>query len=211
VRQVLVVAESAIARAGLTALITEQTDQWQVASVADLATWQRHAPTIPDVVLIDLSDFGSQSPDFLALLEDCPVPLLVLLEQWTAASVTELLRVGVQGILSDEATAAEIVAALEGVANGLVTLHPGLAEAILTAGPNLSRSEASGPTQPLTSREIEVLTLLAEGVGNKTIARRLNLSEHTVKFHISTLFAKLDVSSRTEAVIVGARLGLILL
>nr|WP_242028103.1 response regulator transcription factor [Pseudanabaena sp. FACHB-2040] len=67
------------------------------------------------------------------------------------------------------------------------------------------------PTQPLTNREVEVLTLLAEGVGNKTIARRLTLSEHTVKFHISTIFAKLNVSSRTEAVIVGARLGLILL
>jgi DNA-binding CsgD family transcriptional regulator len=67
------------------------------------------------------------------------------------------------------------------------------------------------PTQPLTPREIEVLGMLAEGLGNKTIARRLGISEHTVKFHVGSILAKLDASSRTEAVTLGARRGLIML
>jgi DNA-binding NarL/FixJ family response regulator len=62
----------------------------------------------------------------------------------------------------------------------------------------------------LTQREIEILQMLAAGMDNKTIARQLHISEHTVKFHISSIFAKLDVSSRTEAVTLGIRQGLIL-
>jgi DNA-binding NarL/FixJ family response regulator len=58
---------------------------------------------------------------------------------------------------------------------------------------------------------VEVLQMLAEGLGNKAIARRLSISEHTVKFHIGSIFSKLNASSRTEAVILGARQGLILL
>jgi DNA-binding CsgD family transcriptional regulator len=67
------------------------------------------------------------------------------------------------------------------------------------------------PAQPLTPREIEVLGMLAEGLGNKTIARRLGISEHTVKFHVGSILARLDASSRTEAVTLGARRGLIMI
>jgi DNA-binding NarL/FixJ family response regulator len=67
------------------------------------------------------------------------------------------------------------------------------------------------PLQALTPREIEVLQMLGSGLGNKAIAKKLNISEHTVKFHISSIFQKLDVSTRTEAATVGVRLGLIML
>ncbi|MBD0364164.1 MAG: response regulator transcription factor, partial [Coleofasciculus sp. C3-bin4] len=65
--------------------------------------------------------------------------------------------------------------------------------------------------QSLTPREIEVLGMLALGLSNKTIAKRLGISDHTVKFHVSSIFTKLNASTRTEAVAVGARLGLIML
>jgi DNA-binding NarL/FixJ family response regulator len=65
--------------------------------------------------------------------------------------------------------------------------------------------------EPLTPREIDVLNALADGLGNKQIAARLAISEHTVKTHLAAIFEKLDVSNRTEAVTAGARLGLILL
>ncbi|HEV8722827.1 MAG TPA: response regulator transcription factor [Candidatus Binatia bacterium] len=65
--------------------------------------------------------------------------------------------------------------------------------------------------QILTPREIEVLRMMAEGLGNKEIATKLLISDHTVKFHISSIFAKLGVSSRTEAVTVGIRQGLIMI
>ena len=67
------------------------------------------------------------------------------------------------------------------------------------------------PGQALTPREIEVLGMLAEGLGNKEIAWRLQISEHTVKFHVASILSKLDASSRTEAVTVGFRQGLIML
>jgi DNA-binding NarL/FixJ family response regulator len=69
-----------------------------------------------------------------------------------------------------------------------------------------------GPlAEPLTARELEVLAMLAEGVGNREIADRLAVSEHTAKFHISSILDKLGVSTRTEAVTTGLRTGLILL
>jgi DNA-binding NarL/FixJ family response regulator len=65
--------------------------------------------------------------------------------------------------------------------------------------------------QPLTPREIEVLGMIAEGLGNKIIAARLGISDHTVKFHIASIFAKLNAGSRTEAVTIGIRQGLIMI
>ncbi|MCY7273178.1 MAG: response regulator transcription factor [Phormidesmis sp. CAN_BIN44] len=92
---------------------------------------------------------------------------------------------------------------------GLTVLHPDVMETLLPVLPATTRPLSETPIQALTSREVEVLGMLAEGLGNKTIARRLTISEHTVKFHISSIFSKLNASSRTEAVILGARQGLI--
>ncbi len=65
--------------------------------------------------------------------------------------------------------------------------------------------------EPLTARETEVLTMLAEGLGNKRIAARLGISEHTVKFHVASVLGKLSATSRTEAVTIGVRAGLIMI
>jgi len=72
-------------------------------------------------------------------------------------------------------------------------------------------ARASSEPHLLTWRELQVLRMMAEGLGNKIIADRLGISEHTVKFHIASIFTKLDVSTRTEAVTAGIREGLILL
>jgi DNA-binding NarL/FixJ family response regulator len=117
------------------------------------------------------------------------------------------LRLGVNGILANDATATDIVAALIAAAAGLVVVQPEIASLLISA-PRLPLAPAQ---QALTQREIEVLRMLAEGMSNKRIAHQLYLSEHTVKFHISSIFAKLSVSSRTEAVTIGLRRGLILL
>ena len=91
----------------------------------------------------------------------------------------------------------------------LDALHPDSVNSQQATGPALRPAEA--PDAPLTPREIEVLRLLAEGLANKNIAWKLKISEHTVKFHIASIFTKLNVSSRAEAVAIGIRQGVILL
>jgi DNA-binding NarL/FixJ family response regulator len=101
------------------------------------------------------------------------------------------------------------VTAIEAASAGLVVLDPETVDALLLATPSATRALVATPLPLLTPREVEVLSLMAEGVGNKEIAWRLSISEHTVKFHISSIFAKLNATSRTEAVTLGIRQGLI--
>jgi DNA-binding NarL/FixJ family response regulator len=97
------------------------------------------------------------------------------------------------------------------ILNGFVVVYPDVAE-IVSASSDLpvgTGSEIDFLLQPLTPREIDVLNQLAAGLSNKAIAHQLTISEHTVKFHISAVLFKLSVSSRTEAVAVGIRAGLV--
>lgn len=113
-------------------------------------------------------------------------------------------------ILSRDATAGEIVAAIEGVAAGLCVLPPEIFARLL-GGRKPSRPMASAVhIEALTSREIDVLAMLAEGLSNKEIARQLAISDNTVKFHLSSIFGKLGATSRTEAVTLGMRHGFIM-
>jgi DNA-binding NarL/FixJ family response regulator len=90
-----------------------------------------------------------------------------------------------------------------------MVLDPAFGQVLAARGPELEVGEAA--LEPLTQREQEVLELLALGLANKGIARRLGISEHTVKFHVGSILAKLEVGSRTEAVSVAARRGLLAL
>ena len=113
-------------------------------------------------------------------------------------STNSVLRNDVAGILSWDSKRDRIVAAIRAIANGLRILPE-----VQFAPPVIDEP------QHLTQRELEVLRLIADGEGNKTIAEALQISEHTVKFHISSIFEKLHVSSRTEAVKEGINRGLI--
>jgi DNA-binding NarL/FixJ family response regulator len=136
---------------------------------------------------------------------------VVLADDPRGTWAAEALRAGARAVLPREATADEIIGAVEAAAAGLVVLHPAVTATLLPLLPTPARAVSAPPAQQLTPREIEVLGMLAEGLGNKTIARRLGISEHTVKFHVGSILAKLDASSRTEAVMLGARRGLIML
>ena len=93
-----------------------------------------------------------------------------------------------RGVLPRDAGTGEILAAIEAVAAGLVALHPEALDALRRRGPARA---ASDPAQPLTARELEVLGMLAEGLGNKAIAARLAISSHTAKFHVAAIMGKL--------------------
>jgi DNA-binding NarL/FixJ family response regulator len=101
-----------------------------------------------------------------------------------------------------DSTAEELRAAIAGAARGFA-MQPASAEPVL--------EDDEVPLDALTARERDVLESLSEGLPNKAIALRLGISEHTVKFHLSSIFSKLGVSSRTEAVRRGVRTGLITL
>jgi two-component system, NarL family, response regulator YdfI len=168
----------------------------------------------PDVVLIDATDGESES--VIASLEtiDGGGGDVVLLADGERLPVTPaaLLRVGVRAVLSPHPTLDELESALRAVSAGLVVLDPGVLDAFThRVGAIQATSTLGVSAQPLTPREIDVLNALAEGLGNKQIAARLDISEHTVKTHLSAIFEKLETSNRTEAVMAGARLGLLLL
>jgi DNA-binding NarL/FixJ family response regulator len=108
-------------------------------------------------------------------------------------------------VLPRQSTASHIVAAIDAVLAGLVVLQPGDLDGLLV-NPRPARM-----VEPLTPREIEVLGMLAEGQSNKAIAHHLGISEHTVKFHVTSIMTKLNAGSRTEAVTLGIRQGLIMI
>ena len=163
-----------------------------------------------DVVLWDLGGAISDARAQLTRAGGFDLPVLMLGPPGLAA---EALAAGAGGFVHRDITGSSLRAALEAVARGLrVTDEPGRLglDPADRSGPPEDRSE-DGPTEDLTPREMDVLQLLAEGLPNKEIAGRLGISEHTVKFHVNTILAKLDARTRTEAVTRAARQGLIIL
>ena len=131
------------------------------------------------------------------------IPTLALVRDEEAA--LDLLRAGALGVLLRSADGERLLVALRAVASGIAVFEPGLLRA-LVAG-----RSAPGDFLALTPRESEVLSLVAEGLSNKLIADRLKISEHTVKFHVNALLTKLGAETRTEAVVLAARRGFLML
>jgi len=211
--RVLIVADDPLARAGLAALLADQPGCTIVGQMAEdpdlLSTLDVYRP---DVVAWDLGwDASSASSsmdavlEHLAELEDAGTPVVALIPDDTYA--LEAQSAGARGLLLRQSDAGRLVATLIAVAHGLVVLDPALATPILAA----RGSSSASLIEELTPRELEVLGLLAEGLPNKAIARRLGISDHTVKFHVNAVLGKLGAQSRTEAVVRATRLGLILL
>jgi DNA-binding NarL/FixJ family response regulator len=189
-----------------------------------------------DVLAEDLADLEPGSP--VVLLEnfsanpqqDSPaddfaaegVLRIVISPQTGFADAIAVMRdtdSGVRAVLPSWSTDDEIRATIEAVAAGLNVIHSDALNELIGEGNervNLipeysSRELPDSPIQPLSPRESEILNLLADGLANKEIAWRLKISEHTVKSHLTSIFNKLDASTRAEAVAIGARRGLIIL
>ena len=125
----------------------------------------------------------------------------------------EALGAGASAVLSRSADPTEIVAVIRVLASGFIVLQRPLLVALLdqsAAAAEPSNRDADG-TPRLTAREIEVLAALADGASNKEIARRLDISFHTVKFHVAAILDKLEAESRTEAVVKASQLGIVML
>lgn len=212
--RVLVAATDLIVRAGLESFLRAS----PILSVVGIAAntdrlVDEIAAHSPDVMLLELGlhDDETASEKLVTFTALEGLAIVVLADSIQGDWTTEALRLGIRAVLPRSSTAEEILYTVIAAATGLVVLHPDVVDAVLSILPSTGRVVNDAPLQALTGREIEVLGMLAEGLGNKAIARHLGISEHTVKFHVSSIFTKLNASSRTEAVTLGARQGLIML
>ena len=197
--RVLIGARSEVVRAGLTSLLTAD-PRFQVVGTFSIDDLTRVEDLQPEVVLLDLDSPSDES--LLAAIQSGGAlvnsSLMILTEDPESLAV-DVLGSGLRAILPRYATPEEIIAAIQAAATGLVALHPDIFDSMLSRIRPGQQSELDPSGQILTPREIEVLRMIAEGLGNKEIASKLSISDHTVKFHISSIFAKLGASNRAEA------------
>ena len=206
--RLLIVGDDPLARAGLAGVLAIEPSfvvVTQVAAQDDVVGLARaqHADEV-------LWDFGAVPPSsngmgLLRDLDDAGVPTLALVSGSEAGA--EALRGGARGVMFRDGDPMHLVAAVRAVASGLTVMDSSMVGAALPA----RTATQSTAVDALTPRELEVLGLLSEGLSNKAIATRLRISEHTAKFHVNSILAKLGVEGRTEAVVRAAKMGLVVL
>ena len=200
--RVLVVSLDRLSRAGLAAELDRQPGLTVVGQVSgDEDSFLPLDVYGPDVIVWDVSWETASASRNLERLPDGPPPVLALAA--TGQQAAQAKSAGAQAFLNRSATPEALAAALTALSHGLQVTDPSLAR-----GPDAAALENGAPT-PLTPRENDVLRLLAEGLPNKGVASRLEVSEHTVKFHVNSIMGKLNAQSRTEAVALATRLGLL--
>ena len=228
---VFIVAKSAIMRAGLESLIQTNEDFTVTGSAAEIsaAPFNFSAGQTADVLLVNVEREQDFSELLIALsgnpedFDSQPAAIVLLPPELQSQEYfTKALQSGARGILPNDASTNEILAAVTSAANGLVSLLPEMLEDVLsfsvgangwnTGNENDKQNFSSNDLiEALTPREAEILEMMTDGASNKSIAYQLDISEHTVKFHVASIFAKLGVNTRTEAVTQALRRGLIIL
>jgi DNA-binding NarL/FixJ family response regulator len=211
--RVFVIAEAPLARAGMEELLRRRKVRL-AGSAARLGTAEPQiAASGADVLLLEAD--GEELERIAKEVSDAgiaaEIPVVILASDMRAAEAAAALRAGVRGVLPAETAPEQLVAALEAAAAGLLVLHPEDLVATMPVASSAQGARIAELVEPLTPREREVLQMLASGLANKIIAVRLGISEHTVKFHVAAILGKLGAESRTEAVALGIRRGLIML
>jgi DNA-binding NarL/FixJ family response regulator len=191
--------------------LLDSADASVIGWAEDLETVDEELADEAEVVLVDATETPPE--ELLESLEETgslrTARVVVLVDRVSAGWVNQALRAGLAGLLPGNVNAEQFAKTLDAVASGLVVVHPGRLQV-----PRSTENLATGfleSVEALTSREREVLQMLAQGLGNKEIAVRLKISEHTVKFHVASILGKLGASTRTEAVSIALRRGLILI
>jgi two-component system NarL family response regulator len=200
--RLLIVDDHPAFRAGLVALLADEGDLQVVDECGDGQTavelYRRHRP---DVALMDLRLPGLSGVEaILAIRQEFPDARVIVLTTFDAdEDIYRAIQSGAKSYLLKDMSKVKIVGAIRAVHAGQDALPEGVAE----------RLAERRRRQDLTSREVEVLQLLVKGRSNKEIASDLSLAEDTVKSHLKTLFAKLEVRDRTAAAIRAIRLGVV--
>jgi two-component system nitrate/nitrite response regulator NarL len=195
--RVVVVTDDPLLRRGLQSLLSEAEEEVSVVEMreAEVALWDAGV----DVV--------ARLPDIARL--DVPVVAVV----GDPGQLQPALAAGARGVVLRDQVGPGIAAALAAVRSGLTVIDTALASALVPSNTNkpVAAPARKGGIGELTERERQVVSLLAEGLSNKLIADRLGISDHTAKFHVNGVMAKLGASTRTEAVVEAVRRGLVVL
>lgn len=210
--RVLIGATSRVVRLSLETVLATDAALKLVGSFSLRDALERLEDLAPEIAVLDVASANDEALIFASASEAPRAPGLVLLtDEPGSLSAVAALRAGVRALLPRRADAEEILAAVRASAAGLLVFHPEALDAAFSPLAAGEPTEGEAADQLLTPREIEVLRMIADGSGNKQIAVRLGISDHTVKFHIASIFAKLGAASRTEAVTIGIRKGLLML
>ncbi|GAB2634418.1 response regulator transcription factor [Nocardioides ginkgobilobae] len=202
--RVVLVDDHAVIRAGLAQLIATAPDIEVVGQAADGAAAIEQARALkPDVVLMDLQmpgvDGVTATREIVAA--GLGVDVLVLTSYSDNERILDALDAGAVGYLLKDADPDDVLTGIRAVSRGESPIHPKAARALLGA-------RSAGGRPQLTAREVEVLTLVRDGLANKQIAKRLEISERTVKAHLTSAFSRIGVSDRTQAALWAQRNGL---
>jgi DNA-binding NarL/FixJ family response regulator len=210
--RVLIVAASPLVRAGLQNVLGSLRFD-VVASIASVeALADQLLESEPDAVVVHAAD-GEQEQILEALASSelaRESAVLLVTDHAPPGFAAEAIRSGVRAVLPADVSADQLKSSLEAATAGFILVHPSDVSALFSA-PTPASAPPDDLPEPLTRREREVLQMLASGLGNKEIASRLSMSEHTAKFHVASILGKLGASTRTEAVSLGIRRGLVLL
>ncbi|OGO35491.1 MAG: hypothetical protein A2W35_21260 [Chloroflexi bacterium RBG_16_57_11] len=211
--QIGVIAPNLALRAGIRVLLSAGSGLSQFEVIYEAASIAEYAQAAPPVDVLVIADDAADEASLQRWLtgDDVRLAVLVLSDDVGRAGALLNLPVHGWGVLPLDASAEELQAALQAVHEGLVVgtrrlFAPALSEPQLVGG-----READPSIGALTEREGQVLQLLAHGLANKQIALALTISEHTVKFHVSSIYHKLGATNRTEAVRAGVQRGLVVL
>jgi two-component system, NarL family, response regulator YdfI len=206
---IFISATSAARRTGLQKLLSSIWPESAISAGAALSS-ERMRESGAEILLADI-DSTSQAEAFLRFLSTAsPLAAVALVDDPDPVWTRRAIAAGVNAILAADASKDDLRLALEAANSGFVLLHPTSARLLFNPeNISLPFEEDYRSVEQLTAREREVLNLMSEGLGNREIALRLGISEHTAKFHASSILGKLGASSRTEAVSQGIRRGLI--
>jgi DNA-binding NarL/FixJ family response regulator len=196
---VVLVDDHAVVRTGLAQLLSGAPDIEVVGQAADGAeAIEVVRETRPDVVVMDLQMPGMDGVDATRIIvgEEMGSEVVVLTSYSDSARIVAALDAGAVGYLLKDADPEDVLDGVRAVSRGESPIHPRVARQLLT-----TRAEVPGSAVTLTTREAEVLELVRTGLANKQIARRLGISERTVKAHLTSVFQRIGVADRTQAAI----------
>jgi DNA-binding NarL/FixJ family response regulator len=209
--KVVICDDQAIIRDGLEMLLTLEKDIEVVGQAQDGAeAVDLVAQHQPDLVLMDLKMPGMNGIEATRQIRTRhpAVKVLVLTTYDDDEWVFDAIRAGAAGYLLKDTPREEVIKAVKGTVAGKSYVDPAVAGKLLGQVADRQTQPATLITDKLTEREVDVLRLLARGLTNADIAARLHLSEGTVRNHVSAIFAKLDVSDRTQAAVIAIQHGL---